>query len=294
MSNKKSHWLWAAVLSLGASGAAQAQSEDQQLEQDPNQGQIQQDQGSTDVKKDDMGAQDQDWSQKQAQVGQDKGVKLSKLDRSEVENLQRTLQEQGLYHGAIDGVIGPDTIAAFGAFQHKQGFEVSGRLNQQTAQALGLELGEIQPVRGGDENKVKKPEDKAKKQGAQGDRTQMLGQEQAIQLTDLNTDQTRKLQQSLKDQGFYKGEVNGKVSPDLTVAIRDFQKSKNLPVQGTLDRKTIEALGMDANEIQPVRGQGQEGAIPPAGGSGDQGSPSGGGQQGSGQEGGGSPGGGGY
>jgi peptidoglycan hydrolase-like protein with peptidoglycan-binding domain len=295
MSSKKSRWMWAAVLSLSASGAAYGQTEDQPLEQNGNQGTLQQDQGtiqdqgqqdqgSPDVdKKNDMGAQDQEWSQQQAQVGHEKGVKLSKLSRDEVRDLQRNLQGQGLYHGSIDGILGPDTIAAVGAFQQKQGLEVSGRLNEQTAQALGLELGEIQPVRGGgEEGKVKK-EDKSKKSQQGAERTELRGQE-TIQLTDLNVEQRRMLQQKLKDQGFYKGDVNGQVTPETTVAIRDFQKSKNLPVQGTLDRKTIEALGMDYNEIQPVRGQGQEGMAPPAGGSGNQGMPSGGGQQGGSQQ----------
>jgi hypothetical protein len=56
----------------------------------------------------------------------------------EVANVQAALQEQGYYHGDIDGVIGPQTRAALAQFQSAQGLEPTGTVDQPTLEALNM------------------------------------------------------------------------------------------------------------------------------------------------------------
>jgi peptidoglycan hydrolase-like protein with peptidoglycan-binding domain len=52
------------------------------------------------------------------------------------------------------------------------------------------------------------------------------------------------VQQALKDQGFYYGEVSGEKNPDTTAAIRRFQIRNGLQVTGELNDETVRALGV--------------------------------------------------
>ena len=51
--------------------------------------------------------------------------------------LQVALRAQGLYLGAIDGIVGPATVRAARAFQRQEGLPVTGRADPRTRRALG-------------------------------------------------------------------------------------------------------------------------------------------------------------
>jgi peptidoglycan hydrolase-like protein with peptidoglycan-binding domain len=61
-------------------------------------------------------------------------------------------------------------------------------------------------------------------------------------------DQTiESVQQALKDQGFYYGEVTGEANANLTAAIRRYQIRNGLQVNGELNSETLRSLGMDSS-----------------------------------------------
>ena len=55
------------------------------------------------------------------------------------------------------------------------------------------------------------------------------------------------VQQALKDQGFYYGEITGQMSPDLTAAIRRYQIRSGLQVNGQLNSETLQSLGTNSS-----------------------------------------------
>jgi peptidoglycan hydrolase-like protein with peptidoglycan-binding domain len=59
------------------------------------------------------------------------------------------------------------------------------------------------------------------------------------------------VQQALKDQGFYYGEVTGEKNADTIAAIRRFQIRNGLQVNGELNDETLRALGV-GNSSQPI------------------------------------------
>src|SRR6266542_5324018 len=61
------------------------------------------------------------------------------------------------------------------------------------------------------------------------------------------------VQQTLKNQGFYYGELTGETSADLTAAIRRYQIRNGLQVNGELNSETLQSLGINASaSTQPA------------------------------------------
>jgi peptidoglycan hydrolase-like protein with peptidoglycan-binding domain len=61
------------------------------------------------------------------------------------------------------------------------------------------------------------------------------------------------VQQGLKDQGFYYGEVTGEMNANLTAAIRRYQIRNGLQVNGQLNSETLQSLGINSSaSAQPA------------------------------------------
>ena len=62
-------------------------------------------------------------------------------------------------------------------------------------------------------------------------------------------DLTRTVQQRLKDQGFYYGEVDGRGGDETSAAIRRFQIRHGLKVTGQLNDETLRSLGVSGGRV---------------------------------------------
>ena len=63
--------------------------------------------------------------------------------QQEIRQAQEQLRDQGLYHGQIDGILGPGTKRALQQFQQKNGLQVTATLDQPTMnKLLGAAAGE--------------------------------------------------------------------------------------------------------------------------------------------------------
>lgn len=54
------------------------------------------------------------------------------------QRVQIELAEEGFYRGAIDGIIGPGTRAAIRRYQHEEGLRITGRIDRDLLDELGL------------------------------------------------------------------------------------------------------------------------------------------------------------
>jgi peptidoglycan hydrolase-like protein with peptidoglycan-binding domain len=55
-----------------------------------------------------------------------------------VADAQAILQEQGYYHGEVDGLVGPLTQQALAEYQSAQGLEQTAAIDEPTLESLGL------------------------------------------------------------------------------------------------------------------------------------------------------------
>lgn len=74
--------------------------------------------------------------------------------------------------------------------------------------------------------------------------------QQPITAAQLSADQIRKVQQKLNQEGFHAGQVDGKWSSETQSAIRNFQQSKGIKATGQLDERTLDELGLEADEFR--------------------------------------------
>ena len=121
--------------------------------------------------------------------------------------LQTQLQEAGYYKGPIDGIYGPQTVAAVQQLQTDNGLPTTGFVDQATALALDRKLAEI-------------------------------GQQAAAQ----QLTQTAAVQTVLKLTGHWTGPIDGKWTPELTDSLMKFQTALGVPPTGAVDTATLAAF----------------------------------------------------
>ena len=74
------------------------------------------------------------------EAGSTAGVEITALNPGDIARIQRVLASFGFPVGAIDGVIGPRTVAAVRAFQYENGLEPSGQFDEETLSELSMAL----------------------------------------------------------------------------------------------------------------------------------------------------------
>jgi membrane-bound lytic murein transglycosylase B len=65
-----------------------------------------------------------------------------------------------------------------------------------------------------------------------------------------NKDQIKEAQKILKDRGFYSGEQTGKLDTDTRAGLKKYQGAEGLKVTGTLNRVTLEKMGIALTDKQ--------------------------------------------
>lgn len=75
----------------------------------------------------------------------------------------------------------------------------------------------------------------------------VLPQNNPIALYTATTSENKRIQQRLKELGYYKGSIDGILGSQSTSAIRKFQRDYGLSVDGIVGPKTLSALGLSGS-----------------------------------------------
>jgi peptidoglycan hydrolase-like protein with peptidoglycan-binding domain len=76
-------------------------------------------------------------------------MRKQQLSTEQAKEVQEALKEKGFDPGTADGVIGAKTHQAIRDFQKANNMQVTGRLDEKTASALGVEASDMNTPRGG-------------------------------------------------------------------------------------------------------------------------------------------------
>jgi peptidoglycan hydrolase-like protein with peptidoglycan-binding domain len=168
------------------------------------------------------------------------GTSISRgtMDSDLVRRIQERLRELRYYTGSIDGDFGPSTEAAVKAFQTANNLPADGKVGSQTNEKLFSSSANsagttatptprpgqmtVSPTRIPFYTNVTPNPD--------GDYVTLREGESGTLV--------RALQQALKDQGFYNGEVDGMFGFGTTEAVKAFQRSKGLTPDGEAGKGT--------------------------------------------------------
>lgn len=141
--------------------------------------------------------------------------------------VQKKLAAAGYYKGVVDGDAGSMTHAAIRRFQLAEKLKVTGEINHQTLERLGL--GSIEPA----------PDYTAIGWFFPNGPLASAGINRQVAAI-------RSAQEKLAAAGLYAGPHNGMPGGNLAAALREWQAERGLAVSGKLDSRTVEALGIEA------------------------------------------------
>lgn len=182
----------------------------------------------------------------------EEGHPLSQIEGESARILQEKLKAEGFYEGEVDGILGPKSQQALMKFQESKGLTASGKLDNQTASALGIEISDVQPVRG--EEPAATPKDDTEVT----DETEIETQAG----TTLDKETIRQVEEALKTKNLFTGKVDGVIEADTTNAIRRFQSENGITVTGRLDVQTLNALGVKVPDTMKGTPTPEGGATP--------------------------------
>jgi len=144
------------------------------------------------------------------------------LSAKSVREVQARLHQLGYYNGPADGVWGAETRAALERFQGDRRLAVTGRLNQASVTALGLNPEHLlahgytpPPAR------------------------------HTVTRSNVGPETTRAVQRELRRDGLYHGPIDGVWGRDTRDAVAAFQRGHRLPATGEPSRETLAALGLN-------------------------------------------------
>ncbi len=206
---------------------------------------------------------------------------LARADQM-IESVQQTLKNQGFYYGEITGETSADLTAAIRRYQIRNGLQVSGELNPETLQSLGINSSaSAQPA-----PKPASPSPAAPKSGEQypieeADTTPApvqpftnAPQDQRVYPSNPLAPETSatgvlartpfeaappevqrnvivSAQIALARRGLYHEEINGIYGPAMEFSLRAYQARTKLPVTGRLDLQTLAALRLLPQPHEP-------------------------------------------
>ena len=172
---------------------------------------------------------------------------------SDVKKLQQKLKDLGYLSGSADGKFGVATQAAVIAFQKNNNLTADGKAGVAT----------LSKLYSGTANKSSSGTVKidSGNNNASGRDTSQISSTGYVTLEEGSTgDQVRKLQNRLKELGYYNGSVDGSYGEGTMAAVMAFQMRNNLTVDGKAGPATQRVLyGSKANITYASMRQGEEG-----------------------------------
>ncbi|MEP7211606.1 MAG: peptidoglycan-binding domain-containing protein [Acidobacteriota bacterium] len=163
--------------------------------------------------------------------------------KSQVKEVQTMLKDKKLYSGEATGMRDDATRASIKSFQKDNGLKETGTLNRATLEKMGIELTDTQkaiPVSPNSYAASDKGDSMTASPDAKPKRV----------IFRATKDQITEAQTMLKTKGMYTGEATGKLDDATREGLRKFQTANGVKVTGTLNRATLEKMGIDLTDKQ--------------------------------------------
>lgn len=162
-----------------------------------------------------------------------------RANRQQISEAQKMLKSKGTYSGEPTGKYDDDLRAAIKTFQSENGLTKSGTLNRSTLEKMGIELTDAQQAI------AAKPGEAASSSKETSSDTPKRGP-----IFRATKDQINEVQRMLKSKGLYKGEETGQLNDDTRAAIKEWQKANGVKETGTLNKETLEKMGVELTDKQ--------------------------------------------
>ena len=153
-------------------------------------------------------------------------------------NKEQIMQAQKMLKVADSGKMDADTKTAVKTYQGENGLRKSGSLNRATLEKMSIALTDAQkeiPISASSYAAAKSDSTGAKKRGP---------------IFRATKEQIMETQMKLKTGGMYAGEQTGKLDDATRDGIKKFQEANGVKVTGTLNKETLEKMGIVLTDKQ--------------------------------------------
>lgn len=215
-----------------------------------------------------------------------------------IESVQQALKDQGFYYGEISGEMNANLTAAIRRYQIRSGLQVTGELNNETLQSLGVNssgatrqtTNSASPTPGTAATQSESPSDEVET-GTPAPPVQAFGnapQDQQVYPSTPTGPATSpgavfagtpfetappmvqrnvvvSAQMALARYGLYGQQIDGIYGPAMELSLRAYQARTRLPVTGRLDLETLAALRLLPGPRQPFYNPYRQRMRPPPG-----------------------------
>ena len=164
--------------------------------------------------------------------------KVFRAMKDQITQAQKMLKEKGKYSGAEDGKYNNDFRASVKGFQGENSLKKSGSLNRATLEKMGIELTDAQKEIPVNPNDLASADDATKTPVKRGP------------VFRASKEQITEVQTKLKTGGMYSGEATGKLDDPTRDGIKKWQTANGVKVTGTLNKETLEKMGIELTEKQ--------------------------------------------
>lgn len=167
-----------------------------------------------------------------------------RVNADQIKEAQTKLRAANLFAGEVTGKYSDDMRASIRSYQKANSLRSTGSLNRATLEKMGIALTDAQkeiPVREAD---ILKP--KAEKSAATAPAD---GKPKRV-IFRATKDQIKEAQAKMKTGNMYAGEETGKLDDATRDGIKKFQEANSIKVTGTLNRATLEKMGITLTEKQ--------------------------------------------
>ncbi len=168
--------------------------------------------------------------------------------KTQITEVQEKFRGHGTYTGEVTGKLNNETRAAIRKFQSENGLTRTGTLNRATLEKLDIELTESQKKIPASPNSYASAE--AQKEAKKATPAKSGSNTKRSPIFRATADQVRSAQRLLKSQGFYNGGETGRLNADTRNGLKKFQEANNIKATGTLNRITLEAMGIELTDKQ--------------------------------------------
>ena len=159
------------------------------------------------------------------------GQTLSSGDEgAAVKALQNRLKELGFYKKTIDGEYGSTTKAAVTAFQAANGLSETGKANETTLNKLYSSSAKDADNLTDEEHAKNEEDEEETGNQTDSDKVEVNGYT-TLQWGDTGT-AVKKLQEALKNRGYYSGKIDSTFGSGVYAAVKAFQKQYGLKADG--------------------------------------------------------------
>ena len=165
----------------------------------------------------------------QYQKEEEKYVGSVDIINPRVEEIQVALVALGYDTGTTDGRMGQKTREAIKEFQESMGIKSTGYIDR-------LTLMQIDDARRGSEE-VEFQEESSRIE------VRSAYSKERDSLSSVYKPTTKEIQTALKNAGFDPGAIDGKMGPRTQQAVKEFQRTRGLKLDGKVGSKTWEELG---------------------------------------------------